>query len=226
MELRIQPCLGRCAGSTAALQLAVLGPPLPSPDILTSQYREKQASWSLHSPKSAEQSENVYENKGAVLEDSSGNAGRGGSRTAPTLVGRVRNSENKARMSMKIKDDGLHCGRVWRFGAISGTTVCPSLSTRTLCPSDAMTHCFPAHPYRRTPCCTNRPRIPKRTTPVRRSDQSGGGPALGPDPAPHHGCGAQNCVMLSVFPSGSLNHATRAPLGEVQIPRPSCGIPG
>jgi hypothetical protein len=29
---------------------------------------------------------------------------------------------------------------------------------------------------------------------------------------------AQNCVMLNVFPSGSLNHATLAPLGEFQIP--------
>src|SRR5579884_1105846 len=37
---------------------------------------------------------------------------------------------------------------------------------------------------------------------------------------------AQNCVMLNVFPSGSLNHATCAPLGEFQIPSSSCCIPG
>ena len=40
------------------------------------------------------------------------------------------------------------------------------------------------------------------------------------------GCDAQYCVMLSVFPSGSLNHATRAPLGEVQMASSSCCSPG
>ena len=34
----------------------------------------------------------------------------------------------------------------------------------------------------------------------------------------------QNCVMLSVFPSGSLKHATPAPLGEFQIPSSSCDV--
>src|SRR6266853_115176 len=36
---------------------------------------------------------------------------------------------------------------------------------------------------------------------------------------------AQNCVMLTVFPSGSLNHPTLALLGEFQIPSSSCCIP-
>ena len=34
------------------------------------------------------------------------------------------------------------------------------------------------------------------------------------------------CVRLSTFPSGSLNHATRAPDGEFQIPLLSWSIPG
>jgi hypothetical protein len=37
--------------------------------------------------------------------------------------------------------------------------------------------------------------------------------------------GRSNCVKDSVLPSGSVNHATRAPLGEDQIPRSSCPIP-
>src|SRR5690242_5075039 len=34
-----------------------------------------------------------------------------------------------------------------------------------------------------------------------------------------------NCVRESVFPSGSLNHATFAPEGDVQIPNSSWGSP-
>jgi len=37
---------------------------------------------------------------------------------------------------------------------------------------------------------------------------------------------AHNWVRLNVFPSGSLNHATLAPLGELQMPSLSCCIPG
>jgi aryl-alcohol dehydrogenase-like predicted oxidoreductase len=36
----------------------------------------------------------------------------------------------------------------------------------------------------------------------------------------------QNSVMLNVFPSGSLNHATLAPLGAFHMPSSSCCIPG
>jgi len=36
---------------------------------------------------------------------------------------------------------------------------------------------------------------------------------------------AQNWVSDRVLPSGSLNHATRAPLGDCQIPRASCVSP-
>jgi hypothetical protein len=37
---------------------------------------------------------------------------------------------------------------------------------------------------------------------------------------------SQNCVRLSVLPSGSLNHAIIAPLGDFQMPCSSCTIPG
>jgi hypothetical protein len=36
----------------------------------------------------------------------------------------------------------------------------------------------------------------------------------------------QNSVSESTLPSGSLNHAIFAPLGEAQMPSSSCGIPG
>ena len=35
----------------------------------------------------------------------------------------------------------------------------------------------------------------------------------------------QCSVIESTLPSGSLNHATRAPLGDVQMPSSSCPIP-
>lgn len=41
--------------------------------------------------------------------------------------------------------------------------------------------------------------------------------------AGHRDCATQgNCATLSTLPSGSLNHPTRAPSGNVMIPRASC----
>lgn len=46
----------------------------------------------------------------------------------------------------------------------------------------------------------------------------------------HDGLGSGGGFHLdeseSTLPSGSLNHAMRAPPGAVQMPRASCGIPG
>ena len=43
--------------------------------------------------------------------------------------------------------------------------------------------------------------------------------------APPNTEASQNCVMLRVLPSGSLNHATWAPLGDFQMPASSGFIP-
>jgi hypothetical protein len=130
----MKPCPARCEGRTAALPLAVLGPPLPLPDILTPQCREKQASDNLHSSKSPEQSENVYENKGSAwksttpdpslskegnlrlpFSDEEGGGGGGAMRSLRASCRGVKpcySRRNKARMSMKTKDDS------WREGLV------------------------------------------------------------------------------------------------------------